>query len=226
MSEEICKYVISRGPNKGTQCDKPALKDGYCKPHRELRSVKNTLRDQCRHVFVNDEAFQCEEKAVKDGYCESCLELKEVQVELSTRCQHILTKGRNAGNRCVNPAFDQGYCEVCLKKRIVQARLAEEKPKRRLVIEKKEVPRFDVDELNGQEQSSDEEIPRFVVERSDDEVSRRCRLCHSERLFAVTVTGPSGTPNRVLDPEDGFLEGLLCLNCGLLEGKWPLPEDD
>ena len=200
MSEERCKYTFTRGPRKSQQCPNPVVKEGYCETCLEKKNVKQTLREQCRHIFTRGPAkdLRCPAKADQDGYCRGCLARKEVRIQLEGRCTYVLTKGPRKGNRCPGEAIEGGFCRECLGKKSVRDQL-----------KISEYP----DESPARSSSSDERA------------HQTCGLCHSNRLHWVTVAGAGHSPSSRLDPSDGFLEGFLCLNCGLLAGPhWPHPE--
>ena len=179
---------------------------------------------RCQHKLIRGprRSQQCLNIAVENGYCDDCLKKKCVKDSLRGQCQYIYIRGPHQGERCENKAYEAGYCLDCIAKKSVRVLL---EGRCTHVISKgprkgERCPNEAIDEgycrdcltkkvvrerLKAKRIS---ESPVLTSSSEDDVLP--CRLCHSERLCSVNVIG---------------LERLLCLNCGILQGTWPLAHD-
>jgi hypothetical protein len=117
MSAETCKSIIKQGANKGKQCWRPILKDGYCGKHQtdlHLEQGKSEGLYKCT-------TYRCIEMISEGKYCEECISKKEERNKTLTLCKAKITQGPNKGTQCdKQSSTPEGYCQKHLLNVLVE----------------------------------------------------------------------------------------------------------
>jgi len=101
---DSCKAILEQGSQKGNQCDRPKLENGYCGKHQKQAALDKALseghrkcsRHRCTITFIPTTT-----KAVE--YCTSCKEAKASANESVKMCKWEEIK-------CKSKAKGSGYC--------------------------------------------------------------------------------------------------------------------
>lgn len=102
MTEESCKAVLEQGTNKGKQCDRPKMPNGFCGKHQTQAELEKSLSEGKRKCAKNRCLNTFEAKTTKQfEYCEKCQKEKEEKLKTS-----ILCKSEN----CKSKPQESGYC--------------------------------------------------------------------------------------------------------------------
>ena len=98
---DSCKAILEQGTNKGKQCERPKLHNGYCGKHQKqalLDKAKEEGKVKCLTFRCNNTFTQSSDK-----YCESCVKEKEENKSTLTLCKW-------EEKRCEDKANESGYC--------------------------------------------------------------------------------------------------------------------
>jgi len=148
----ICKAIINIGPNKGTQCVRPATENDFCGRHQRNYQYQLLINDNkipCAQFYRG-----CDNTVIKTGKCKSCLEKIATKVK-PFKCEHdgckfrtkegkycslhlrdlILDEGKEKGVKYCDVArgcyivLDDNYakCENCRKRASTNEKLLREK---------------------------------------------------------------------------------------------------
>jgi hypothetical protein len=104
-----CKYVCSRGKNKGQVCLSKANENGFCKKHQ--KQEKNEVEKENKDVNEVEN-----EKENKDG--NEVENENEVADTGDNTCKFCFKKGKNIGKRCTKKVSKKsllGYCSTHIK---------------------------------------------------------------------------------------------------------------
>ena len=73
----LCKAILEQGKNRGKQCDRPKLENGYCGKHQKQAEIDSAIgsgkrkcaKNRCLETFIpkTDKTFE---------YCENCTKEK------------------------------------------------------------------------------------------------------------------------------------------------------
>ena len=99
-----CKYVCSRGKNKGQVCLTKAEENGFCKKHKKQEKTENETQ---KNENKNEEEKQ-----------ENEIEEKEENGNEEDTCKFCFKKGKNIGKRCTKKVSKKsllGYCSTHIK---------------------------------------------------------------------------------------------------------------
>jgi hypothetical protein len=104
QSEHFCKAILEQGANKGKQCDRPKMENGYCGKHQKQLEMDSALKDGKRKCST----YRCLETfaaktSKKIEYCEKCLKEKEENLKTLDLCKWEEKK-------CEKQAKESGYC--------------------------------------------------------------------------------------------------------------------
>ena len=104
QSEHSCKAILEQGANKGKQCDRPKMENGYCGKHQKQSEIDSALKDGKRKCST----YRCLETftaitAKKIEYCVKCVKEKEETLKKLTLCKWEEKK-------CDKQAKESGYC--------------------------------------------------------------------------------------------------------------------
>jgi hypothetical protein len=101
---DLCKAMLEQGLQKGKQCDRPKLENGYCGKHQKQAELEKALseghhkcsRHRCTITFIPTTTKSIE-------YCTSCKEAKASANESVKMCkwEQLI---------CKSKAKDSGYC--------------------------------------------------------------------------------------------------------------------
>lgn len=98
-----CKYVCSRGKNKGQVCLTKAEENGFCKKHKKQEKTENETQ---KNEDKNEEKQENEN------------EEKEENGNEEDTCKFCFKKGKNIGKRCTKKVSKKsllGYCSTHIK---------------------------------------------------------------------------------------------------------------
>jgi hypothetical protein len=102
-----CKYVCSRGKNKGQVCLTKAEENGFCKKHKKQEKTENeTQKNEDKNENKNEEKQENE------------IEEKEENGNEEDTCKFCFKKGKNIGKRCTKKVSKKsllGYCSTHIK---------------------------------------------------------------------------------------------------------------
>jgi hypothetical protein len=104
-----CKYVCSRGKNKGQVCLTKAEENGFCKKHKKQEKTENETQ---KNETQKNENKNEEEKQ------ENEIEEKEENGNEEDTCKFCFKKGKNIGKRCTKKVSKKsllGYCSTHIK---------------------------------------------------------------------------------------------------------------
>jgi hypothetical protein len=98
-----CKYVCSRGKNKGQVCLTKAEENGLCKKHKKQEKTedKNEEKEEEKTEGENSEEQEKEKGETEENTCKFCFK-----------------KGKNIGKRCTKKVSKKsllGYCSTHIK---------------------------------------------------------------------------------------------------------------
>lgn len=99
-----CKYVCSRGKNKGQVCLTKAEENGFCKKHKKQEKTENETQ---KNEDKNEQEKQ-----------ENEIEEKEENGNEEDTCKFCFKKGKNIGKRCTKKVSKKsllGYCSTHIK---------------------------------------------------------------------------------------------------------------
>jgi hypothetical protein len=103
----MCKAILEQGKNKGTQCWRPALGNGYCGKHqKQAEHEANTDKRKCLKTRCNNFL----EKESMEEYCPDCKVKIEEYEKNFTKCKALLQQGEVKGQQCTRRAKSKGYC--------------------------------------------------------------------------------------------------------------------
>lgn len=103
-----CKYVCSRGKNKGQVCLTKAEENGFCKKHKKQEKTENKNEEK--------EVEKTEKDTEKDT--ENNEQKKETEDNKEDTCKFCFKKGKNIGKRCTKKVSKKsvlGYCSTHIK---------------------------------------------------------------------------------------------------------------
>lgn len=106
-----CKYVCSRGKNKGQVCLTKAEENGFCKKHKKQEKIENKNEENDVEKNTKEETEIIENEENKET------EEKEKDTEENT-CKFCFKKGKNIGKRCTKKVSKKsvlGYCSTHIK---------------------------------------------------------------------------------------------------------------
>lgn len=114
-----CKYVCSRGKNKGQVCLTKAEENGFCKKHKKQEKTENKNEEnEVEKTTTKKETEITENEENKDNEeTEITEEKKEKDTEENT-CKFCFKKGKNIGKRCTKKVSKKsvlGYCSTHIK---------------------------------------------------------------------------------------------------------------
>jgi hypothetical protein len=69
-----CKYILSKGPNKGNNCSKKGKNDGYCDQHKHKIDLEQSNLEQSGVILVNPKnelQYKCEAITKKGTTCKN-----------------------------------------------------------------------------------------------------------------------------------------------------------
>lgn len=101
-----CKYLCSRGKNKGQVCLTKSEENGFCKKHK--KQEKNENKNEENEVEKNTE-----EKEIENTENE-----KDTEDTEENTCKFCFKKGKNIGKRCTKKVSKKsvlGYCSTHIK---------------------------------------------------------------------------------------------------------------
>jgi hypothetical protein len=104
-----CKAILEQGTNRGKQCWRPALDEGYCGKHHTQATIKKSITDGKRKCL----RFRCRtilEKEHLDKYCNTCKAKKDEENKEKKLCAAIIQQHDNKGKQCDKKASDGNYC--------------------------------------------------------------------------------------------------------------------
>lgn len=104
---ETCKAITKQGVNKGKQCWRPILKDGYCGKHQSDAILEQGESDGLHKCFTH----RCITMISDGKYCKECSDKKEERLKDVVTCKALITQGSNKGTKCTKKANESGYCE-------------------------------------------------------------------------------------------------------------------
>lgn len=94
----MCKAILEQGANKGKQCERPPLDNGYCGKHQKQAEIeKNIGNKKCPAKRCTN--FLLPESQEK--YCQKCLEKKDKEKKTIISCKMT---------DCTFKAQENGYC--------------------------------------------------------------------------------------------------------------------
>ena len=104
QSEHSCKAILEQGANKGKQCDRPKMENGYCGKHQKQLEIDSALKDGKRKCST----YRCLETFTakttkKIEYCEKCVKEKQENLKTLDLCKWEEKK-------CDKQAKGSGYC--------------------------------------------------------------------------------------------------------------------
>lgn len=104
QSEHSCKAILEQGANKGKQCERPKLENGYCGKHQKQADIHVTINDGKRKCAKNRclETFIPKTKKTFE-YCENCTKEKEEILKTRDLCKW-------EENKCEKKAQSSGFC--------------------------------------------------------------------------------------------------------------------
>jgi hypothetical protein len=103
----MCKAILEQGKNKGLNCCRPPLGNGFCGKHQkqalheENKDKRKCLTHRC-NIFLNCESM--------DEYCSECNAKKEEEHKKHKICKAVLQQGDVKGQKCKRRAKLSGYC--------------------------------------------------------------------------------------------------------------------
>lgn len=98
----MCNAILEQGVNKGKQCDRPELQNGFCGKHqKQANDEKNIGNTKCPAKRCNN--FLTPDSIEK--YCISCLEKKKEEKKNITMCKFISKE-----KQCDYKSQENGYC--------------------------------------------------------------------------------------------------------------------
>ena len=109
-----CKYVCSRGKNKGQVCLTKAEENGFCKKHKKQEKTEN--KNEEKEVEKTEETEHTEKDTEKDT--ENNEQKKETGDNEENTCKFCFKKGKNIGKRCTKKVSKKsvlGYCSTHIK---------------------------------------------------------------------------------------------------------------
>jgi len=99
-----CKAILEQGKNRGKQCDRPKLENGYCGKHQKQAEIDSAIcsgkrkcaKNRCLETFIpkTDKTFE---------YCEKCTKEKEENLKTLDLCKWEQKK-------CDKQARESGFC--------------------------------------------------------------------------------------------------------------------
>jgi hypothetical protein len=102
LSKECCKAILEQGINKGKNCERQKLANGYCGKHQTQAELEKAISEGKRKCSKNRCINTFEAKTTKQiEYCETCQKEKEENLKNS-----ILCKSEN----CKSKHQESGYC--------------------------------------------------------------------------------------------------------------------
>lgn len=105
-----CKYVCSRGKNKGQVCLTKAEENGFCKKHKKQEKTENKNEEK--------EIEKTEETEHTEKDTENNEQKKETEDNKEDTCKFCFKKGKNIGKRCTKKVSKKsvlGYCSTHIK---------------------------------------------------------------------------------------------------------------
>lgn len=105
-----CKYVCSRGKNKGQVCLTKAEENGFCKKHKKQEKTENKNEEK--------EVEKTEETEHTEKDTENNEQKKETGDNEENTCKFCFKKGKNIGKRCTKKVSKKsvlGYCSTHIK---------------------------------------------------------------------------------------------------------------
>lgn len=103
----MCNAILEQGSNKGSQCSRPSLGNGYCGKHQkqaiheENINKRKCLKNRC-NIFL--------EKQSMEQYCPDCKSKKEEYEKGFKQCTALIEQGETQGQQCKRHAKSKGYC--------------------------------------------------------------------------------------------------------------------
>lgn len=105
-----CKYVCSRGKNKGQVCLTKAEENGFCKKHKKQEKTENKNEEK--------EIEKTEETEHTEKDTENNEQKKDTEDNKEDTCKFCFKKGKNIGKRCTKKVSKKsvlGYCSTHIK---------------------------------------------------------------------------------------------------------------
>ena len=102
-----CKAILEQGENKGKQCWRPNLKDGYCGKHQTYAALEKGFQEGKKKCTTN----RCNEFIeINDTYCNVCKSVKESAKKVKKICKASIQQNDNKGIQCDKQASNGEYC--------------------------------------------------------------------------------------------------------------------
>jgi len=104
QSEHSCKAILEQGTNRGKQCERPKLENGYCGKHQKQAEIDCAIKDGKRKCSKNRclETFIPKTKKTFE-YCDQCSKEKEELLKSRNLCKWQEKK-------CEKQAKESGFC--------------------------------------------------------------------------------------------------------------------
>jgi len=104
LEKTLCKAILEQGVQKGKQCDRPKLENGFCGKHQKQAEIEKALESgqrkcskyRCTVTFIPKTTKSIE-------YCDTCQKDKIDKLKDMTLCKWTELK-------CNNKAQKSGYC--------------------------------------------------------------------------------------------------------------------
>ena len=104
QSEHSCKAILEQGTNKGKQCERPKLENGYCGKHQKQADIDAAISNGKRKCAKNRclETFIPKTKKTFE-YCDACAKEKEELLKTRDLCKW-------SEKKCEKQAQASGFC--------------------------------------------------------------------------------------------------------------------
>lgn len=104
QSDHLCKAVLEQGSNKGKQCERPKLDNGYCGKHQKQAELEKALESGLRKCSTHRCTVTFTPVTSKSiEYCDSCKKAKEEHLKTITLCKWNELE-------CKKEARTSGFC--------------------------------------------------------------------------------------------------------------------
>lgn len=104
QSEHSCNAILEQGTNKGNQCERPKLENGYCGKHQKQAEIDSAIKDGKRKCSKNRCLETFIPKTEKNlEYCDKCSKEKEELLKTRDLCKWQEKK-------CDKQAKASGFC--------------------------------------------------------------------------------------------------------------------
>ena len=117
METEVCRAIIEQGKQKGTQCTRPSLENGYCGKHCKQAILELTIKENKKKCLTH-RCIVLIEKDLDTVYCEGCIATKAEKSQSEKICIALIESSKSK-KKCNKIATFGEFCGKHSKRNIL-----------------------------------------------------------------------------------------------------------